>query len=52
MNTFKICWLVAGAIVGFSVPQCVLACFKVRTNLRMDIMLAFVGAVIAYTMIK
>jgi hypothetical protein len=49
---FQICWFVAGAILGFSVPQCVLACFKVNSSLGINVMFAFVGALTAYTLVR
>lgn len=50
MNTFQILWMVAGAVIGYYVPQViVVAACKRPTPVTMDLAFAFVGVLVAYT---
>jgi hypothetical protein len=52
MNTFQICWIIAGAIVGFWTPQAILKTQRIKTDLFFDFSFMFVGGLIAYTIIR
>lgn len=52
MTTFQICWIIAGTVLGFTIPQYVAVVIKARTPGIYKIAFAFVGALIAYTIVR
>jgi len=52
LNQFQICWIVAGWILGYCVPQLVIGTMKQRTPWLFDFAFGFVGGMIAWTLVK
>lgn len=52
MTDFQILWLIAGAILGYWIPDAILTKCKVRTPWSFNVSMAFVGALITYTIFR
>lgn len=52
MNTFQITWIIAGALMGYVVPPGLFALGKVQSNFIARLCFAFVGGLIAYTIVR
>jgi hypothetical protein len=52
MNTFLILWVIAGAIIGWVGIDVIAVAFKARVPYLFNIGMAFVGALVAYTLLK
>ena len=52
MTAFQICWLIAGVILGWTVPEIIVAKFRVKVPYIFNFGLAFVGGLIAYSIVR
>ena len=53
MTAFQICWLIAGAILGWTAPELLLMLRpKVNVPTLFNIGFAFVGGLIAYSIVR
>lgn len=52
MNKFQICWIIAGFILGCYSGMWLAALVKRNTNWTINLAIGFVGALIAYTIVK
>lgn len=51
MTTFQLLWVIAGAIIGWTVPEILHGMFKLRFPTVFNVGFAFVGALITYTIL-
>ena len=51
MNTFEGLWIIAGVFLGYFAPE-MLIIFKVRVPLSINLGFAFVGGLVAYTILR